>query len=212
MHDLNQNENRLLYWLAKIGDFFCLSIVWILCCLPVLTAIPASIALYDSIAHCVRGDEEGSVGRFFRTLKSELLRGLLLSVLWLGMGFLLIWGYNILRLMGQESPTIATYSLVYLCSLSVPLGILTWMIPVESRFEHSLPSLFKASAVYAIVHLPTTVMLVVLFAATAVLLYFFPVLIVLVPAITVTVQGWFIERTFQKYIPKEDCDDDTAVE
>ena len=212
MHDLNQKENRVLYWASKIGDFFCLSIVWVLCCLPVLTFIPASIAMYDSVAHCVRGEEEGAVGRFFRTLKAELLRGLLLSALWLAAGFLLIKGYQILSIMGKENTTLAGYSVIYLCSMVIPIGILTWMIPVESRFEHSFFSLLKASGVYAIVHLPTTVMLMLLFGATAVLLFFFPVLIVLMPAITATLQGWFIERVFQKYIPTEEQEDDTTVQ
>lgn len=204
MNDFNQKENRVFYWLTKIGDFFGLSIVWLLCCLPVLTFFPACVALYDSVAHCVRQDEEGSVRRFFRTLKAELWKGILFSALWLVAGYLLNLGYNILFQMGKENPTMASYSLVYLCSLFVPLGILTWMIPVESRFEHSFFNLVKASAVYSLAHLPTTVMLVVLFAATAVLLFFFPVLIVLMPAITVTIQGWFIERVFKKYIPQEE--------
>ena len=212
MHDLNRKENRILYWASKIGDFFSLSILWVLCCLPVLTVIPASIALYDSVAHCVRGEEEGSVGRFFRTLKAELLRGLLLSALCLVTGFLLIKGYQILSIMGQANDTLADYSVLYLCSMAIPVGILTWMIPVESRFEHSFFGLLRASGIYAITHLPTTVMLMLLFGATAALLFFFPVLIVLVPAITVTVQSWFIERAFQKYIPKEDYEDDPTVE
>ena len=204
MHNLNQKETKVLYWLSKIGDFFGLSIVWLLCCLPVLTFIPASVAMYDSVAHCVRGDEEGSVGRFFRTFKAEFWRGLLLSGLWLAVGYLLFWGYNILFQMGKENPALATYSLVYLCSMVIPLGILTWMIPVESRFEHSFFGLVKASAVYAIAHLPTTVMLVVLFAVSAVALFFLLPLIVLLPAITVTIQSWFIERVFKKYIPQEE--------
>lgn len=205
---IDQKENKLFFWLTKIGDFFCLSLVWLLCCLPVVTFMPACIALYDSVAHCVHGDEEGAVRRFFRTLKAELLRGLLLSVLWLAVGFLLTWGYSILYQLGKQDPTIATYSLVYLCTLCIPLGILTWMIPVESRFEHSFFSLIRASAVYAIAHLPTTVLLVLLFAVTAVLLFFFPVLTALLPAITVTVQGWFIERVFKKYIPNEEVDEE----
>ena len=211
MNDLNKQENRIIYWLSKIGEFFSLSIVWLLCCLPVLTFIPASIAMYDSVAHCVRGEEEGSVGRFFRTFKAEFWRGLLLSALCLAVGYLLFWGYNILFQMSKETPTLATYCLVYLCSMVIPLGILTWMIPVESRFEHSFFSLLKASAVYAIAHLPTTVVLVVLFAVSAVVLFFFPVLILLLPGITVTFQSWFIERVFKKYIPEEESND-TPVE
>lgn len=204
MNDLNQKENPLLYWFSKIGDFFVLSLLWLLLCLPVVTFIPACIALYDSVAHCIHGTEDGCVSRFFRTLKSELLRGILLSVLWVGISFLLLWGYNILYQMGQDNQAIATYSLVYLFTMLIPLGLLAWLIPVESRFEHSFFSLFKAAVVYSIVHLPTTVMLLFILALALVLVLLLPILAVLMPAIAVTVQAWFIERVFKKYIPQEE--------
>lgn len=208
MHDLTQRENPVLYWFGKIGDFCALSVLWLLLCLPVLTIVPASVALYDSIAHCVRGYEEGPVRRFFRTLKAELLRGLLLSAIWIGIGFMLTWGYSILYQMGKEDPAAAAYSLVYLCTMVIPMGVLAWLIPVESRFQHSFFGLFRSAAVYAIAHLPTTLLLVVLFVATVVLLAVCPILLLLMPAITVTVQGWFIERIFKKYIPQEEGHDD----
>lgn len=208
MNNLTQRENPMLYWFSKIGDFFVLSILWLLLCLPVVTFIPACIALFDSVAHCIHGTEDGCVSRFFRTLKSELLRGMALSVLWCAIGFLLVWGYNILYQMGKEDPAMAAYSLVYLISMLIPLGVLTWLIPVESRFEHSFFGLFKAAVVYSISHLPTTVLLLVILAVAVVLVLLLPVLGVLIPAIAVTVQCWFVERVFKKYIPQEEEEDD----
>ena len=194
----------MLYWFSKIGDFFVLSILWLLLCLPVVTFIPACIALFDSVAHCIHGTEDGCVGRFFRTLKSELLRGILLSVLWVAIGLLLFWGYSILYQMGKEDPAMATYSLVYLFTMLIPLGILAWLIPVESRFEHSFFGLFKAAVVYSIGHLPTTVLLLVIFMLALVLVFLLPVLGLLMPAIAVTVQCWLVEKVFKKYIPQDE--------
>lgn len=208
MNELNQKNNPVLYWFSKVGELFGLSIVWLLLCIPVVTFIPACIAMYDSVAHCIRKEEDESIGRFFRTLKKELLRGILLSLIWLALGAMLVFGYGILYQMGKENQVMAIYSLVYLCSMSIPLGVLTWLIPVESRFEHSFFGLFKAAAVYAISHLPTTVILLVLLAAAVVLVFFFPVLVVLLPGITVTLQSWFVERVFKKYMPQEDAADD----
>lgn len=207
MYNLNQKENPFLFWFSKVGDFFCLSMVWLLLCLPVLTIVPASISLYDSVAHCIWGNEDGAVRRFFRTLKREILKGLLINVLWLVIGFVLFYGYRILFVMGQENSTMAAYSLVYLVTMLIPLGIFAWLIPVQSRFEHTFGSLHRSAAVYAIAHLPTTFVILVLFIAAVVLLRFFPVLVLLVPAITVTAQAWFIERAFKKHMPEEDSED-----
>ena len=197
----------MLYWFSKIGDFCGLSVLWLLLCLPVVTAIPACIALFDSVAHCIHGTEDGTISRFFRTFKNELLRGLLLSVVWLVIGVGLLYGYSILFQIGKEDPAMAAYSLVYLFSMLVPLGVLTWLIPVESRFQHSFFGLFRSAAVCAISHLPTTVVLLVIFALALILTLFIPILALVMPAIAVTIQCWFVERVFQKYIPQKEEDD-----
>lgn len=208
MNNLTPKENPILYWFSKTGDFCVLSVLWLLLCLPVVTAIPASIALFDSVAHCIHGTEDGAVGRFFRTLKSELLRGILLSLVWLVIGAALFFGYTILYQMGKEDPAMAAYSLVYLFTMIIPLGVLSWLIPVESRFHHSFFGLFRTSAVYAICHLPTTILLLALVAVAIVMVYLATALALVLPAIVVTIQCWFVERVFKKYIPQEDETDE----
>lgn len=208
MNNLTPKENPILYWFSKTGDFCVLSVLWLLLCLPVVTVIPASIALFDSVAHCIHGTEDGAVGRFFRTLKSELLRGILLSLVWLVIGAALFFGYTILYQMGKEDPAMAAYSLVYLFTMIIPLGVLSWLIPVESRFHHSFFGLFRTAAVYAICHLPTTILLLAIVAVAIVVVYLATALALVLPAIVVTIQCWFVERVFKKYIPQEDETDE----
>lgn len=208
MNTLTPKENPILYWFSKLGDFVVLSILWMFLCLPVVTFIPACIALYDSVVHCIHGTEEGCVARFFHTLKNELLRGLLLSVLWICFGAVLIYGFGILYQMGQQNHAMAIYSLVYLFTMLIPIGVLTWLIPVQARFEHRFFGLLRASVVYSFAHLPTTILLLVILVLAVLLVLVLPVLVFVLPAITVTVQSWFVERVFQKYIPQEEEDED----
>ena len=91
----------------------------------------------------------------------------------------------------------------------IPLGILAWLIPVESRFEYRFLELFRVSAIYAILHLPTTILMLVCLIVALVMVSFLPVLGLLLPGITVTVQCRFVEKVFSKYIPQEE---DTADE
>lgn len=203
MNTLNQKENPIIFWFSKVGDFFCLSITWLVTCLLVVTIVPASIALYDSVAHCIRGTEESPVHRYFQTFKNELLKGILLSLFWLIIAVGLFFGFRVLWVMGKTNSLMATYALIYLFTMLIPLGIFTWLIPVQSRFEHTFGSLHKAAALYCIVHLPSTLMLIFLFFSAVVLTLFFPVLGILLPGITVTIQSWFIERAFKKHMPEE---------
>lgn len=208
MNYLNRRDNPALFWMSKIGDFCALSVLWILLCLPVVTFVPACVALYDTVAHCLHGSEDGPVQHFFRTFKSELGRGILLSFVWLIIGFVFISGFNILFQMSQEDQALGPYALVYLFSMLIPLSILAWVIPIQSRFEHSFFGVFRSSAVYAIAHLPTTIMLLVIFVLTVFAIYMLAVLALILPAIAVTIQCWFIERVFKNYIPQEDENDE----
>ena len=213
MNNLFNPDNFFWRWFGKLSDIFVLSILWILCCLPVLTIAPSCIALYDTIAHCVHGVEEHPYKRFFRTLKAELLRGIGITVLWGVICCILIMGYNFLYHMGENSQFAAIYSNVYLVTMLVPVAVFGWLIPIESRFTNSFVSLHKNAAAFAIVHLPPTALNLALLAAAIVLIMFIPVLALLIPGLLVTFQSWFIEKIFKQYMPdtnQEDTNDDTA--
>jgi uncharacterized membrane protein YesL len=204
MKNFFDTENFLWRWFGKLGSFLGLSLLWMLCCLPIITSIPSCIALYDSVAHCVRGNEDHAFLHFLRTLKKELLRGIGLSLLWGVFGFILFYGYSILYQVGKESQIASIYSLVYLGSMLIPMGILAWLIPIESRFTHGFVDLHKTAAAFALAHLPTTAAILGILIVSMVLILFVPVLAIITPAITVTVQSWLIEKVFKKYMPEED--------
>lgn len=206
MNSFFDPDNFFWRWFGKMADILVLSILWMLCCLPIVTIAPACIALYDTVVRCVHGPEEHPYKHFFLSLKSELLRGIGITLLWGVLAFLLATGYNYLYYMGQSSQFAAIYSVVYLATMLIPVGILAWLIPLESRFSHSFISLHKTAATFAIVHLPTTAILIGLLVVAIALLLFFPILAILVPGLVVTLQAWFIEKVFKKYIPDANTD------
>lgn len=195
-------DSFLWRWFGKIGEFLGLSLLWLLCCIPVLTIAPAGIALYDSIAHCVRGDEPGPYRRFFKTLKQELLRGILISLLWLVLGAVFVVGYNALYQWGKENQFAAIYSLVYAGTMLIPMGVLCWLLPIESRFAYGFWALHKTALTYTIVHLPTTAAILGFLILGVVAIAVMPVFLVLMPAIIVTLQSWLIEKVFKLYTPE----------
>lgn len=213
MNNAFNPDSSFWRWFSKLADVLVLSLLWILCCLPVLTIAPACIALYDTIARCVYGTEEHPYKHFFSVLKAELLRGIGITVLWGIVGFVLLMGYNVLSQMGKASPFANAYSIVYLASMLIPVGIFAWLVPLEARFSHSFFGLHKTAATFALIHLPTTGILLGLVVVAAILAFFIPVLILILPGIVVTLQCRFIEKVFKRYLPEEQegPDDDTAV-
>ena len=197
-------DNWLWRGFGRLADFFLLSALWILCSIPVVTIGASSIALYDTVAHCFRYNEGGMVSRFFRTFKQELRRGILLTVVWAVVGYLLNISYQIMTQLGDGSSFWSIMSLVYFVILTIPVGIACWAIGLQSRFTYSFKELHKNAAMMALGYFPRTLAIVVIFMIFYNLTINMFFLVMFLPAVMVNFQSMFMEPVFRKYMPEEE--------
>lgn len=196
-------DNWLWKFFGKIFDFFGLSCMWFLCSMPLITVGTASIALYDTAAHCLRGDETNLAKRFFGTFKKELIPGLLITILWTMIAMIFWFGYQIVYQMGQADSGAAIFAVVYYISLLIPVGVLCWVFAVQSRFVYKFFQLHKMALYFTFAHLPATVAIVALALVAIEICLDFPFMVIFVPGILVYFQSYFIEKAFKKYMPAE---------
>lgn len=197
MNDFSQNA--FVRWASKAMFFLLLSILWMVCCLPVVTIIPACVALYDTAVQCLHGDDDQIVRTFFTSFKEALLRRIGLSVFWVMLSGVLLVSYWFLGVMSQGNSLLQIYSMVYAGTMLIPLAALAWVIPLETRQRLGFMQLHKTALVYSFIHLPTTGALLAIVAIGLVLLLTLPVLIVLLPAVIATVQSWLTEKALDKH-------------
>ena len=197
-------DNWLWRGFGRLADFFLLSALWILCSIPVVTIGTASIALYDTVAHCFRYNEGGMVSRFFRTFKRELVRGILLTVVWAGAGYLLNVSYQIMTQLGDGSTFWTILSLVYFVILTIPVGMACWAIGLQSRFTYGFGQLHKNAAMFALGYFPRTIAIVLIFVVFYNVLINIFILVMFLPALMVNLQSMFMDPVFRKYMPAEE--------
>ena len=194
-------DNWLWKFFGKAFDFFGLSCMWLLSSMFIVTVGPASIACYDACAHCLWGKEPNMAKRFFSTLKRELVPGILITLIW-GVIFFVLWtGFQIIGQMGQP-----LLKVVYYFSMLVPVGALCWLIPIQSRFVYNIGQLHKMAFLFALKHLPTTLIILAMALVTAELCIDFPFFVIFLPGMLVYFQGFFIEKVFKKYMPAEEAE------
>ena len=197
-------DNWLWRGFGRLADFFLLSALWILCSIPVVTIGASSIALYDTVAHCFRYNEGGMAKRFFGTFKRELRRGILLTLCWAVVGYLLNVSYQITTQLGDGSTFWTVLSLVYFVILTIPVGIACWAIGLQSRFTYSFKELHKNAAMMTLGYFPRTLAIVVIFALfynVTINLFF---MVMFLPALMVNLQSMFMEPVFRKYMLEEE--------
>ena len=191
-------ENTFWSWLTRLPEICGLSLVWLLCSLPVLTLVPSTIALYDAAARNLRPDEKGMYRRFFRTFKNELGKGILIELFWLVLGALLYLGFDIM----QRSEYTAL-ALIYQISCLLPLGIFCWVVSLQSRFVYSFWQLHKNAAILALANLPKTGLMLLILVLALILCWWVPVLVVPMPALLALLHSIPVEVAFEKLLAEK---------
>lgn len=200
--------NRVL---TAFCDLFFLGLLWLLTAWPIVTLPTAGIALYDSVAHCVMGEEEGPFRRYFRTFWRELGRGLLIGIVWVVFAIILWMGNSYLSSVAGTSSIATWYLYIYRFSILIPLAVLCWLIPVESRFVYRFGQLHKTAAAYTFGYLPRTAGMLAVLALVIVGCFIAPILILFAPGAVAVLHCLLIEKVLKANAPKEDMTNDTTV-
>ena len=196
-------DNALMITMSQITDCIFLSLMWLLCCFPVVTIGASTAALYDATVRAYRKGDKHSWQRFIKVFKENLKAGILPTVAFLAVflagGWLLIRVWNA-AVWGQLSWMV--FSAAAFAGLAV-LGVLSVMFPVLSRFENSFENLLKNTFLLAVANLPRTLGLAFLNACTIYLCvrYIFPLFFL--PALAALLGSLFLEPMFRPYMPAD---------
>lgn len=181
-----------------------LSILWFFCSIPVVTIGAASTALYDAAVHGIRRDEPGAYVRFFRTFRRELKTAVPAALLWGAALAAVLWGGHLVGTVIQEPVPVLAATAVIALLLFFVLGTISWLFPLLSRFEFSFGALNRTAAQFFIVHLPSSILLAVLLAASAWACWRFLFPVRFLPCVEVLLASFLVERAFRKHMPPED--------
>lgn len=203
MRALFDGERPFWKALSSGMDLIYLSILWLLCSIPVVTIGASSVALYDTVVHCLRREESGLLDHFFTAFRKELKNGILL---WLpGLVLIVLWGCSVLFVLSTGDGLTPTLLLANGIVTGILLwGTLLWMFPAESRFTLSLGNCWRLAFKLALSNFPATFLLLAIGTASALacLTWLFPLL--LLPGLCCLLNSLFMEKTFQSLAASTD--------
>ncbi len=190
-------EKGLWYWIGQFGDLLLINVMWLICCIPVVTMGPACAALYDASVRCVRFGRERVLKRFWTVFCRELKTGVPACIAW---EIVLFACFVVLRLawigMVGGVPVAQACLLIWIILLIVPIGAFCWMFPLLSRFMFRVGGLIKTGLQIAVSKLPWTILMVVTLAAVILLSILFVVPAVILPGLMCILWSLWTERVF----------------
>ena len=192
-------------WIGKLPEMLILSLCWYVCCLPLITFIPACCALYDAASRNLVPDQKGCLKRFFRTFVRELKKGIPLSLFWIVIFAVTGFGLMIMNQSTQDNPIFTYLGPVYLIMSIMMLGYLGWLIPLQSRYNHSFISLHVNALRFTIGRLWGTFGMILFTIGVIVLCLLHPMtlpLITIAPCLIAVLHAIPVERGFRAAFPE----------
>jgi len=192
-------ENPVWRYLGKIWDAIWLTILWVVCSLPVITIGAASTAV-SYVALKVMKDEEGGLTKqFFHSFKQNFKQA---TVIWLVALLLTIvlavnfWFYY------QMNNTFSKVFMIVLIILSVVFAmVMHYIFSVLAKFDNSTKNLLIMAFVMALKNVNWTVFMVVATICVFVIgVFVFAPLLVGSIGLLSLIDAWILNHFFDKYI------------
>lgn len=193
-------NNRFIEALEKIADMFLLSVLWLICCIPIITIGTSTIALYYATVKVVRRETGNLFQEFFRGFRQNIRQGVLLEVIYIIVGELLYVAHRFALLAGLTSMVGKAYYIFSFVILLFLLCVTAYLIPVISRFTLSLFSAFRLALAFSMGNLKTLIPLLFTAIGAVAVIYVFPPALLMIPSAYYYLLSFSVEKVLTGYI------------
>lgn len=207
-------DSRIMSFLAKLGDMFILNVLYLVCCIPVITIGAATTALYYNTLKMAENRESYVWREFLRTFKENFKQATIIWMIILVIGAVLVGDFLVMGGIGSQALASVTAIVVIVVGVFLILTAV-YVFPVLARFDNSVLNIMKYALLMAIRHLPSTVVILAIHSVPLLLAFasleafirgLLPVLL-----FTVSILAYFesklFSRIFSNYYPKTEDND-----
>ena len=196
--------------LSRVADLMLLNIVFIVCCVPIVTIGPALTALHYVTLKMAENEEGYIVRGFFKSFRQNFRQATVIWVILLLLGCLLTTDLVILK--NSTGMIFTVIRVLIMASFVVYLMELLYVFPTLAKFDNSVRATMKNALFMAILDFPRTVFMLLIVGAAAFLTlyngytfwYGLLVWILLGFSTIAYVNSRFLSKIFKKYIPEEE--------
>ncbi len=185
-----------------------LGIVWCLLSLTLVGFGPASTALYYAVAKAVRRDRGTPFREFGRAIKENWLQSLIMGVILLAV-YLSIYLFDLQYLLVCYRDGVIANKVMFVLALVkifLAMGTTLYIFPVLSRFHVKIGKALLFCVSLTFVHLPATLWMMLLFAASVLIAIELPALGWIVPGFFVYFFTFPMEKVLRKYVSPEEAE------
>lgn len=202
-------NSGIMGFMSKVADVILLSLLWVVCSIPIVTMGAATTALYYTAVKSIRRDRSYIFRSFVSSFKENFIQGTLLWLLFLAV--MTVLGVNMKFCQGlvtsESGKAMGFLLMVVYCLMGLVAGFTAlYMLPVLSRFNLKKREILKMSLFMSIRHLPYTILLTVIIVLVTVATAYVPITVLIAPAAGALLYSFPMERVLKQYIKAEEKD------
>lgn len=204
-------DGFLVKTLVKAANMMIVSFFWLISCIPIVTVIPATAALFHTTTKVIRQNGTGVARDFFGHLRGSLKQGIALSVICIIFGLLL---YTALDFGRQVWQTNILWTVYYAFGFFLALIFVTMVLfipPALSRFECNVSTILRLSLYLASRNLLRSVWFVIIFAFIAFLVYIYPITLLILPGLYFDLICGGMEKSLNAFMKEKGLEDQSKV-
>lgn len=198
-------DGKLYKLLVKFWNLVLISVLWIVCSIPIFTIGASCAAAYYACVKSVRSNEDTVMRDFFKAFKQNFKQSVVMTLVYLVIGFFItvatVFYYH------QSGSTALGLRWIFYLIVLIYLCTLTYAFAWLSRFEMTVFHAITYPFAIALIHLKNSLGLIVFWAAAIICSYWayntflFIPLIIMIPGIMCLLDTFMIEPVMKKYEP-----------
>lgn len=198
----NWTDNVVMRALGKIGDMICLNVMWLICCIPIITIGASTTALYTVMLRMVK-NEEGYIFRgFLKAFKSNFKQSTLIWLILLLLGIVWTVDFRVAGFIPGMAGIIL--SAIFLALGFILLSVMIYIFPLTARYENGIKATFKNALILTVAKLPYTFLMVAIVVGAVfaslwsafTLLFSLPLWLIIGGALIAWVNSYILRRVF----------------
>lgn len=211
---MGRRSNILLEIAAKVAELFFLNLLFVICCIPVVTIGMAVSALYSVFFKQLDGKDKGVLRDFFGEMKASWKRCLIINLFLLVIGAMLGGATWMYFRSGYFSHL--TMRVLFIIFWGLYLSVYSWVYPLTAKFEAPTGATLLNAFFMTFRHWPVTLLLVMVnvslpafflvVSETWINIYLF-IVIFFGCSLPVFSASRLLHDCLQQYIPKEESEE-----
>ena len=203
-------DNKFFTFMSRVADLIILNLLFLLCCIPIVTIGPAITAMYYVTMKMVRNEESYIARSFFKSFKENFKQGIAIWMMALVLILLEFMDFFIMKQLSGGIYTVVKYGLLVIALLMAL--ILQYVFPLLAKLYNTVKNTIRNALLMSLRHLPyTSLMLLINIAPISAMLlntmifsYGILAYFLLGFSTLAFANSFFLVKIFDKYIPQDE--------